>query len=207
MPKLFFYFTFYYNVFIYLISSLLVILVNSRPSLFHQFSNSVVGLLEVLLILRVVFLCGELMNESCLPLFWSRDIHSHIHLQRVSMAAILNRVHAFWRSWNGTRRARVSRGMYFWLYLVVAGLSRLWARTHRVAFLKNNAVTKIAWHERLSREIRQSLLPRADLLLLLHSCNGLVSSTVRTRDQQVNRVSLVSLLLYRVVLTSAGRST
>lgn len=54
-------------------------------------------------------------------------------------------------------------------------------------FFKNSAVAKIVLHELLSREIRQSLMLRADLLLLLHSCNGLVSYFVRTRDQQVKQ--------------------
>lgn len=58
------------NTLVKCISSLCVILVYS----IQQLSNLVEGLLEFL---RVVLLCGELMNEACLPFFWSRGMQPH----------------------------------------------------------------------------------------------------------------------------------
>lgn len=132
----------------------------------------------------MVLLCVELMNEACLPFFWSRDIHSHTHLPGVSMAAVSN-AHSDAPEMEPEERVSHAACFLIWLW------RRSRARTRRVAFFKNSAVAKIVLHERLSRKIRQSLTLRADLLLLLHSCNGLVSCIVRTRDQQVNRVTLV----------------
>lgn len=88
---------------------------------------------------------------------------------------------------------RVSHAGFFsfsfliWLWWVSRGREL----DSQSGLFKNSSVAKIVLRERLSREIRQSLMQRADLLLLLHSCNALVSYIVRTRDQQVNRVTLV----------------
>lgn len=126
---------------------------------------------------------------SLFTILWSRDTHSLPRLlKRVSMAAVMSRVQ-FTRS-DAPEMEPVQR------------VSR--AQTHTVDSFKNSTVAKIASHEPLSRKIRQSLMPSADLLLLLPSCNGLVSRIVRTRDQQVNRATLVWLRLCGTVLTSAA---